>query len=150
MKSTIGRTFCLVVGVAGLWATYGLALAQQPADKRAEKEADKPAAEMHQGQPVSFWMKKKLDFSKNILEGIASGDCDKIAQNAQTMRSLSKIEAFMRGRNPGYRGQLISFEMSLDEIIRQANKDNIEGVTLGFNQLTVSCVQCHKQLRESK
>jgi cytochrome c556 len=40
--------------------------------------------------------------------------------------------------------------MSLDEIIRQANQDNLEGVTLGFNQLTVSCVQCHKHLRETK
>jgi len=149
MKRTIGRMTYCVVGFACLCATYGLVFAQQPA---SDKEAAKPSAstEMHQGEPVSFWMKKKLDFSKNILEGIASGDCDKIAQNAQTMRSLSKIEAFMRGRNPGYRGQLISFEMSLDEIIRQAKKDNIEGVTLGFNQLTVSCVQCHKQLRESK
>ncbi|QDU26209.1 hypothetical protein ETAA8_12840 [Anatilimnocola aggregata] len=149
MKSTIGRMIYFVVGFVSICAAYGLTLAQTPA---SDKEATKPSAttEMHQGEPVSFWMKKKLDFSRHILEGIASGDCDKIAQSAQTMRSLGKIEAFMRGRNPGYRGQLQAFDMSLDEIIRQANKDNIEGVTLGFNQLTVSCVQCHKQMRESK
>ena len=101
-------------------------------------------------QPTSYWMKIKLDFSQNILAGLATADFDKIVENAQSMRSLNKIEGFIRGRTPGYRNQLQIFEVSLDEIIRQAQKDNVDGVALGFTQLTISCVNCHKQLRESK
>lgn len=98
-------------------------------------------------QPVSFWMKKKLDYSQNILAGIATADFDQIVENAQAMRKLSSVEGFIRGRTPGYRTQLHIFEESADEIIRQAKKDNVEGAALAFTQMTTSCVNCHKQLR---
>jgi hypothetical protein len=107
---------------------------------------DEPPAASKE-QTVSFWMKKKLDYSQNILAGIATADFDKIAENAEAMRHLSNIEGFIRGRTPGYRTQLHFFEESADEILRQAKKDNVEGAALAFTQLTVSCVNCHKQLR---
>src|SRR5262245_11939371 len=74
-------------------------------------------------QPVSIWMKKKLEYSQNILAGIANADFDTIVTSAESMRSLSKIEGFVRGKTPGYRTQLQIFEESADEIIRQAKKD---------------------------
>lgn len=101
-------------------------------------------------QPTSFWMQKKLEFSKNILAGISTADFDKIVENGEAMRKLSAIEGFIRGRTPDYRAQLEIFEESAGEIIRQAKKDNLEGASLAFTQLTISCVNCHKQLRESK
>ena len=101
-------------------------------------------------QPVSFWMKKKLEYSQNILAGIANADFDKIVLNAEAMRNVSKIEGFVRGKTPGYRTQLHIFEESADEIIRQGKKDNVDGAALAFTQLTISCVNCHKQLRETK
>jgi hypothetical protein len=51
---------------------------------------------------------------------------------------------------PGYRTQLEVFNDANEQIIRQAQKDNVEGAALAFTQLTISCVNCHKQLRESK
>jgi hypothetical protein len=101
-------------------------------------------------QPASFWMKKKLDYSQNILAGIANADFDKIAESAQSMQSLSKVEGFIRGQMPGYRTQLEAFLDANAEIIRQAQKDNVEGAALAFTQLTISCVNCHKRLREAK
>ena len=98
-------------------------------------------------QPTSFWMQKKLEYSKNILGGIASADVDTIVANAQSMRNLSKVEGFVRTQTPGYRAQLHIFEESADEIIRQAKKDNVDGAALAFTQLTISCVNCHKHLR---
>jgi hypothetical protein len=99
-------------------------------------------------QEPSFWMRKKLDYSQNILAGIATADFDKIVQNAQAMQALSKIEGFVRGRTPGYRTQLQIFEESTKEIVHQASRDNVEGAALAFTQLTINCVNCHKQLRE--
>jgi hypothetical protein len=106
---------------------------------------DKQAAD--KDQPVSFWMTKKLEYSQNILAGIATADFDKIIANAQSMRNLSKVEGFVRTQTPGYRAQLHIFEESADEIIRQAKKDNVDGAALAFAQLTISCVNCHKHLR---
>jgi hypothetical protein len=99
-------------------------------------------------QPTNFWMRKKLEYSQNILAGITSADLDKVVANAEAMRKLSAIEGFLHGQTPGYRTQLHIFEESADEIIRQGKKDNVEGAALAFTQLTISCVNCHKQLRE--
>jgi hypothetical protein len=123
-----------------------------PAIVPAQETPAKPQAKPEKAgeQPTSFWMNRKLQLSQEVLAGITSGDFDKIVKNAQAMRSLDKVEAFIRGSTPGYRTQLQFFDESLDEIIRQAQKDNLEGAALGFTQLTISCVNCHKQLRAAK
>jgi hypothetical protein len=61
--------------------------------------------------------------------------------------ALNDLERFVRRGAPGYRTQLRSFEFAIAEIQQQAKRENIEGVTMGFHQLTLSCVNCHKQLR---
>jgi hypothetical protein len=99
-------------------------------------------------QPASFWMQKKLEYSKNILGGIATADFDRIVESGEALRRLSTIEGFIRRQMPGYGTQLQIFQDSADEIIRQANKDNVDGAALAFTQLTISCVNCHKKLRE--
>ncbi len=50
--------------------------------------------------------------------------------------------------HPGYKTQLEVFATANEEIIRQADEDNVEGAALAFTQLTISCVNCHKQLRK--
>jgi hypothetical protein len=106
------------------------------------------AAEPSKDSAPSVWMKKKLDYSQGILSGLATADFDKIAKNAQAMEGLSKIEGFVRARTPGYRKQLDIFMEANAEIIRQAERDNVDGAALAFTQMTISCVNCHKRLRE--
>ena len=96
----------------------------------------------------SVWMRMKLEYSKNILEGVTKADFALIEQNAAKMRGLNRFERFVRGRWDGYAEQLQTFQQANDEIIKQARKDNVEGATLAFTQMTISCVTCHKKLRE--
>ena len=42
---------------------------------------------------VSVWMKRKLEFSKGILEGLAIGDFDQITKNAQAMKIMDSFGA---------------------------------------------------------
>ena len=107
-----------------------------------EKQTPEPAAT----QP-SVWMKRKLEYSRNILAGLTSEDFDTVADNAKAMQAMSTFEGFIRGKMPGYRTQLQVFQSANEQIIEQAQKDNVEGATLAFTQLTISCVNCHKQLR---
>jgi hypothetical protein len=145
-RSTMGMVLPLgLMLMVGSWA--GQAMGQEPAQDAAaaaEKE------ETVDGETASVWMKKKLQLSGNLLGGIATGDFDQIIKSAHSMRTLSKFETFVRRSTPGYRTQVDIFENALDEIIRQAKKENVEGAALGFNQLTLSCVSCHKHLREKK
>ena len=96
----------------------------------------------------SVWMKKKLDYSKDILEGITTENFESVQRAATAMQRLSELEGFVRRKDTkAYRTQLAAFEFANEELLRQADKRNIDGATLAFTQLTLSCVNCHKQLR---
>ncbi len=96
----------------------------------------------------SVWMKHKLKYSQEILSGLAQEDYAVIKKNALGMKSLNSIEFFVRQRPEGYRTQLKSFQFSVEKLLRHAEDRNLDGATLAFTQMTISCVNCHKELRE--
>jgi hypothetical protein len=130
--------------------TVAIALLPAAAGRVAPAEEPKAPPSQEKERSASFWMERKLHLSKDLLAGITAADFDQVAASAQAMRGLNKVEAFVRSRTPGYRTQLQIFDESLAEIVKQADKDNVEGAALAFTQLTISCVNCHKQIRAVK
>ena len=119
--------------------------AQQNTDTNGEGATGKEATDAH---PVSFWMEKKLEYTQDILRGLAIGDLQMVAEKAEQMRVVSQIEGWVRNRKPGYRAQFQAFELANAEILRNAKADNLDGATIAFQQLAISCVSCHKILRD--
>ncbi|MDX1948709.1 MAG: hypothetical protein SFU86_25195 [Pirellulaceae bacterium] len=99
-------------------------------------------------EDASYWMTRKLHLSQEVLAGLALKDFDKIVKAAGTMDRLNSIEKFVRGQSPEYKAQLEMFRYANRALIRNADAENLDGATLAFNQLTLSCVNCHKHLRE--
>jgi hypothetical protein len=100
-------------------------------------------------QKFSRWMDFKVEESQEVFASLARADFKAIAASAEKLKALNALERFVRRGVPGYGTQLRSFEFAVDEIQQQAKRENLEGVTMGFNQLTLSCVNCHKQLRRA-
>jgi len=97
----------------------------------------------------SYWMKKKLEFSEHILKGLALADFDTIIKSADSMRNMSVLEKLTRRTHAEeYRAQLAIFQASTKQLIHEAEKKNIDGTALAFTQMTLSCVNCHKVLRD--
>jgi hypothetical protein len=96
----------------------------------------------------SVWMKLKLEYAQKILQGLAEADFDRIAENAEAMQGFNRFEGLLRRRPSGYAAQLQIFKEANAELIRQASRESLDGATLAFTQLTISCVNCHKRLRE--
>jgi hypothetical protein len=126
------------------WGWIALVMAMICVTASSDEPARKKPAELY----VSGWMKLKLEYSQNILEGVAKADYDSIVRNGEGMQALTTIEAFMRGKMPGYAFQIEQFRDATEELIAQAKKDNLEGSALAFTKITLSCVSCHKKLRE--
>jgi len=100
--------------------------------------------------PISYWMQKKLEYSQQILNGLATEDFAQIRKNAAAMKRLSRIEGFVRRTDTqSYRTQLHIFDFANNELIQAAEDKNVEGAALAFTQLTLSCVNCHKVIRQS-
>lgn len=137
-KNRKGSTLALVV----VLLLVGFVSAQDLEEPLIEPFPDAEA------QPFNFWMDVKLDESQKIFAGLAKADFEAIVSCTKKLTALSELEGFVRNRTPGYRTQLRSYQFAIREIEQQAKRESIEGVTLGFQQLTLSCVNCHRQLRE--
>lgn len=99
---------------------------------------------------ASVWMEKKLEFSRNILSALTEANFAEIERNAENMNFVGYLEKWTRGGQPDYKRQVAYFEFANQELIRHAKEKNLDGATLAFNQLTTSCVQCHKIVRDAK
>lgn len=98
-------------------------------------------------QDSSYWMKKKLEYSQKVFASLSQADFDAIEESARMLAKLNQIEKFVRGRDQAYRAQLDIFRFAVHELRDQSEAKNIDGATLAFHQMTLSCVNCHKLLR---
>lgn len=141
MKTVFG------VVVAALIVSCSCLVAQPPTTDSEKAIEQAPQATVTEERPISFWMSVKLEESQSIFAALASSDYETITKSAEGLRTLNKIEGFVRYGDPDYRNQMRSFEFAVNQISKQAKAKNIEGVVLGFHQMTLACVNCHKQLR---
>lgn len=112
-----------------------------------EATGDGRQAEVNTPEKFNFWMNVKLAESQKLFAALSRADFDTLVTSSETLETLNAVEGFVRRRTPDYRTQLRAFEFAVKEIKKQAKQENIEGVALGFQQLTLSCVNCHKQIR---
>lgn len=99
------------------------------------------------------WMQLKLQMSQEILAGLTRGDFAAVETHAQKMNVVNFMEKLVTADKPHYKEytrQLQAFETANRELLRQSAAKNAEGATLAYVQLTISCVQCHKLIRDAK
>jgi hypothetical protein len=93
-------------------------------------------------------MTEKLDSSKTLLEGIALADYKKISSSAERLIQLSKLANWFVYKTPRYELHSDEFRRAADNIVQKAADKNLDGVTLAYFDLTMSCVRCHQHIRE--
>lgn len=129
------RGMILVAAFAAM--TGGMVKAQQP-------KADPVAGAIKHGD----LMRRKLEHARGMLEGLAIEDFALIQKQAKLMNELTTLEQWSRSVSPRYRAQLNIFWSANDEMLRHARDKNLDGAALSYTQMTLSCVNCHKFLRD--
>jgi len=97
---------------------------------------------------VAVFMQAKLKHSQEVLKGLAMEDFDLIAKNSQAMSLLCEDELWTVLQTPEYRARSAEFQRSVDAVTEAAKKKNLEGATLGYVDVTLKCVNCHKYVRK--
>ncbi|MBI1374744.1 MAG: hypothetical protein GC159_18650 [Phycisphaera sp.] len=98
--------------------------------------------------PLKTLMKQKLADSQAVLEGIAVEDFDKIAKRSDSLLALSQQAEWMVFDDAAYRGQSEAFRRAVQQMAREAKAKNVDGAAMGYVQMTLACVSCHKVIRE--
>jgi hypothetical protein len=92
-------------------------------------------------------MYEKLDHANGVLRGLTQNDFDAIGKEAQAL-SLISLEAHWRNDLPPSYAQYNSdFQWAIGGLIQMAEQKNLQGATLKYTQVVVSCVECHSVVR---
>jgi hypothetical protein len=92
-------------------------------------------------------MRAKLSHSQKVLEGLAIGDFDKIAENAEELIRISKNVEWQVEKSPRFEIDSSEFRRAVETLLQRAREKNLDGTTLGYVEMTLSCVRCHKHAR---
>jgi hypothetical protein len=101
-----------------------------------------------EGSKVSALMKRKLDQSQKVLAGIALNDFDEIAKHAQELIAISREAEWKVLKTPQYDLYSTDFRRSAGDLVKNAKDKNLDAAALSYVDLTLTCVKCHKHVRE--
>src|SRR6516225_4087495 len=95
-------------------------------------------------------MRKKLAHAQKILEALALNKFTNIEANAEELITISKHASWKANKSPKYELYSEEFRRIAETLIEKAREKNIDGATLAYLDLTMSCVKCHKHIRDTR
>jgi cytochrome c556 len=133
------RTLALV-------ATSALALTASHGSGQQKDKPDSPA------QPnEAMVMQLKLKRSQTLLEALVKEDYKTLEENAESLVKISDSTAFLRAyKTPEYEFQAQVFKRAAMGLAAKAKDKNLDGATLAYTEMTLSCVKCHNYFRGQK
>lgn len=96
---------------------------------------------------LSTFMRKKLEASNQILEGLVTEDSGLIVKGAKQLIEMSSAEKFQVHNDVLYRQANTEFQKAAKSLVVSAEKENFDGVALKWFDTTMKCVECHKVAR---
>lgn len=129
-----------VASLFALTATHGLG---QPPKKDA---VDTPALPSE-----AQVMQAKLRHAQAIIAALALEDFTKLEEHALALVQITKATEFLRAyKTEEYEFQTRAFQKSAETIVEKARKRNLDGATLAFLDMNISCVGCHNHFRKTR
>ena len=94
-------------------------------------------------------MRGKLSLSQQLLHSVVIEDYATAERQSNELAELTREAAWMAHRTDQYRLESVEFERSAYQLAAAAREKRLSETTLGFLGVTLSCVRCHRYLREA-
>ncbi len=94
-------------------------------------------------------MRTKLAAAQRLVGGIALADYAVIRTNAATLTTLSGQRGWAALQTPDYELFSTRFRLAAVALDEAAKAKNMDAVTTAYQEMTLSCVACHKYLRDT-
>ena len=101
-----------------------------------------------QSDPLLTIMDDKLEYSQQLLEAIVFEDFQTVARIADELHLLSELSSWGVIRSPEYTRRSLEFQQVANRVADVAEERNLDGLALGYVELTLQCFQCHRYMRE--
>lgn len=104
-------------------------------------------AQNRKSRATKEFMRDKLELAQGILEGLSVENYDLIISRSQKLSAMSQEADWKVFENPDYEQQSLAFRRNVDALTKAAKNKNLDGATLAYVRVTMSCVECHKYVR---
>ena len=99
---------------------------------------------------LSAFMRKKLDASSQILEGLTTEDSELIQKGAKALTEISKTEKWQILSDPEYREYSLDFRVNARKLAEAAEKGNFDNAALQWFDTMKNCIECHQHVRRER
>ena len=97
---------------------------------------------------TSELMQMKLQHAQKVLEGLALKDFAKVNKRAEELLLISNEVEWKVLKTPDYENYSNAFRRGARALMKNAKDENLDACALSYVEMTLSCVQCHKHVRE--
>jgi hypothetical protein len=98
-------------------------------------------------EKLKDFMGAKLKYSQNALAGLVNEDYTAIAKHGQDLSLMSLESTWEVYQTEKYLQHSGEFRRAADAMTKAAKAQNIDGATLAYVDMTMTCVACHKYVR---
>ncbi len=95
-------------------------------------------------------MKIKLAYAQHLLEGVTTENAEIVVANAQKLSALSKSAGWRARETPEYELFSAEFRRHADAVARAAKDNKMDAASLAYFQMTMSCINCHRYMRDHR
>jgi hypothetical protein len=95
-------------------------------------------------------MEAKLKNSQLLLEGMALADFGKMTRSAEKLLQITRTDEWMVINTKKYKTISNEFQRAAENVLAKARAKNLDGVALGYFDLTRACLRCHQYVHEVK
>lgn len=94
------------------------------------------------------FMRTKLMYSQNILEGLTRGDFKLIKTGIEEIQNVTAGEQWIAIDNEDYKRLTEEFKTATKRLKTAAETGNIEATALRYYELSTNCIDCHLHIRK--
>ncbi len=95
-------------------------------------------------------MRQKLVHAQELLSALSIGDFENMQIHARELQRISLEARWSQPQSSAYAEYGDDFRSALERVATSAEKQSIDGAALNYVQVVLTCVQCHKVVREGE
>lgn len=93
------------------------------------------------------FMRSKLMYMQNIMEGIATRDFVLIRKGAEEVERITHAGEWLVSDSPEYKHMSDDLRTIAGKLIKAADGKNLDAAALRFSDMTINCMDCHDYSR---
>lgn len=118
--------------------------ATQSGPTPAEKSTAPPS---RRNVELRAFMRKKLEASAQVLEGLTTDDLELVKSGAVQLHEMSAAERWFVSADPVYRQFSGEFRTITQQLVEAAEAGNADRAAMKWMDATMSCLDCHRFVR---